>query len=356
VANLKLLGGTDAKYLTHGSLLSLGPNAYAMFGPGVGNYPGYGLLPYSGTWTGTTSNAYVTPPPGTPATQTGTYAPLPIINGGKNGFADTSCVIGCSYAYRNQAYSQGGMHCTDNNWSCNASAQGIGPNPGAAPEYGWWIPGDFPSLYIPGTGAADPSGFYCYYNRMPSPRFMQFQNTCPERKTTKTLGSLSIAADRFDTHINMCDEAFWPSWEPGVPPWPIPGMGAYGHKVGYNVLFGDGHVAWYPDPQQFFIWFCNRDAAPMSPGIYGGRETNVPLSVQNSFDWSSPGIEVNCGDDFIGGCAQVMNGGSGPWGFGSGIFTLFDDWANQEAVPGFNLTNSGGYGWFTDASFSPPWP
>ncbi len=103
-------------------------------------------------------------------------------------------MIGCSYGYRNQADSNGGTHITQTMWSCRTIPCQLG-GPGANGG------GNFPSLYIPGSGAADPTGTLGYYNRMPSPRFVQLQNTCPERKTTKMLGSLSVAADRFDTHI-----------------------------------------------------------------------------------------------------------------------------------------------------------
>ena len=34
--------------------------------------------------------------------------------------------------------------------------------------------------------------------------------------------------------------------------------GAQTHKDGYNVLYGDGHAAWYGDPQQQFIWWSMR--------------------------------------------------------------------------------------------------
>jgi prepilin-type processing-associated H-X9-DG protein len=33
-----------------------------------------------------------------------------------------------------------------------------------------------------------------------------------------------------------------------------PGDGAYGHRDGYNVLYGDGSVRWHGDPQQRLIW------------------------------------------------------------------------------------------------------
>ena len=35
----------------------------------------------------------------------------------------------------------------------------------------------------------------------------------------------------------------------------FPGAGIYGHREGYNTLYGDGHAAWYGDPQQRIIWW-----------------------------------------------------------------------------------------------------
>jgi prepilin-type N-terminal cleavage/methylation domain-containing protein/prepilin-type processing-associated H-X9-DG protein len=32
------------------------------------------------------------------------------------------------------------------------------------------------------------------------------------------------------------------------------GMGQFAHRDGYNVLYGDGHAAWYGDPQQAIMW------------------------------------------------------------------------------------------------------
>ena len=34
----------------------------------------------------------------------------------------------------------------------------------------------------------------------------------------------------------------------------LPGQGAYAHKDGYNVLYGDGHAAWYGDPDQRIMY------------------------------------------------------------------------------------------------------
>jgi len=33
------------------------------------------------------------------------------------------------------------------------------------------------------------------------------------------------------------------------------GLGMWGHRSGYNVMYGDYHVAWYGDPQERFIWW-----------------------------------------------------------------------------------------------------
>jgi len=35
---------------------------------------------------------------------------------------------------------------------------------------------------------------------------------------------------------------------------PVPGNGIVAHRDGYNVLYGDGRVQWYGDPQQKFVW------------------------------------------------------------------------------------------------------
>jgi prepilin-type processing-associated H-X9-DG protein len=349
VANLKLLGGTDAKYLTHGDLTSIQPNVVAMQ-VGPHNWPGYGLLPWYGFFDAGSVTQYVTPLPGTSPSATGTNGPMggygSIVPSGSQ--ASSRCAIGCSYAYRNTAY-ESPQHCNDMLWSCNSTGSALGL---AGPQSGDpGFPGNFPTLYIPGSGPADPTGVWGFYNRMPSPRFVQFNNTCPERKTTKMLGSLSVAADRFDCKMNTFNECGC-TWLQNPPaPWPMLGMGAYGHKVGYNILFGDGHVAWYPDPQQFFTYFCDRDCTVCSWGN-GDTYCNMPPNIRyaGNYVWCAP----QCGDDFVGGSADAQTGCCSAWGYGSGIFTMFDDWANHEAVPGFNLGQIQGPGLDDPPSFSYP--
>jgi prepilin-type processing-associated H-X9-DG protein len=110
-------------------------------------------------------------------------------------------------------------------------------------------------LVIAGT---DPTGYgnHHLFDVMPSPRYVKLNNTGPERKTTKMLGDRSIVADRFGKRSEY-DSSFSEST-----PWDVeaaydrkyPGDGAYAHKEGYNVLYGDGHCGWYGDPQGQIIW------------------------------------------------------------------------------------------------------
>jgi prepilin-type N-terminal cleavage/methylation domain-containing protein/prepilin-type processing-associated H-X9-DG protein len=297
LANLKLLGGTDSFYLTHGDLTSV-----AMDVQHSGNWDrgGLGLCEWGDANGG--AQQYV-------AGSASGYGPFNTC--GYDGCSG-SVVIGCSYSYRNQSYTDVGMHIKDRVWSC-----------GCAPDM---MPANFPSLYIPGTGAADPTGTQGWYNRMPSPRFVQMENACPERKTTKTLGALAIAADRFDTHYQRSvsmRELNNPSFWGGPVPSAIPGQGIYGHKVGYNVLFGDGHVTWNADPNEWWIWEWSIITTTAHSGAGPYKNATTP--------WGRPN-----GNDVVGSNPQNM-GANGGLNYGAGIFTLFDDVANSEATSGFYM-------------------
>ncbi|HRU06297.1 MAG TPA: hypothetical protein P5137_11055, partial [Candidatus Brocadiia bacterium] len=63
----------------------------------------------------------------------------------------------------------------------------------------------------------------------------------PWFKTQKQLGERAIMADAFHKRGNQY------SYQPG--------LGFFGHRDGYNVLYGDGHAAWFGDPQQSYIWY-----------------------------------------------------------------------------------------------------
>jgi len=64
----------------------------------------------------------------------------------------------------------------------------------------------------------------------------------PPFKTQKLLGGRALIVDSFAKNL-------------GREATTDPGMGAYGHRDGYNVLYGDWHAKWYGDPQQQFIWW-----------------------------------------------------------------------------------------------------
>ena len=300
LANLKLLGGTDSFYLTHGDLTSV-----ALDVEHSGNWSSGGLCAwgdYNGPGTFSPNYSYYW----NSTTNTGTAA--------QPGF-DGSVVIGCSYAYRNQSYTDAGMHIEHRVWSC-----------GCAPDA---MPVDFPGLYTPGVGAADPTGVQGWYNRMPSPRFVQMKNACPERPTTKMLGSLSIAADRFDTHIQKSvamrvlagGQHLW--GYSCTYPTATPGQGIYGHKVGYNVLFGDGHVTWNADPNEWWIWEWSLITTTAHPSAAPFQNAVTP--------WGRPN-----GNNVVGSNPQNFNANGG-LGYGAGVFTLFDNVANHEAISGFYM-------------------
>jgi len=77
----------------------------------------------------------------------------------------------------------------------------------------------------------------------------------PAFKTQKTLNGRAVAADAFDRAMNGT------STQHGVP-----GFGALAHREGYNVLYGDSHVAWYGDPQQTLMY-----VQPADYGYYAFR-------------------------------------------------------------------------------------
>jgi prepilin-type N-terminal cleavage/methylation domain-containing protein/prepilin-type processing-associated H-X9-DG protein len=170
----------------------------------------------------------------------------------------TNCVaIGCSYAYRNTPFIAG--NATHADWN-----QPIYSNRCAENYLGDFSQGRAPTWPTTWSASSSP----------PSPKYVKMQNLCPERKTDKTLGPRSIVADRFGK-AGLTDAQGRANY---------PGDGIYGHKDGYNVLFGDGHVGWFGDPQQQIIWTkMPYDDAFFSNGLYPG---NNYLGVSCWYDLS----------------------------------------------------------------------
>ena len=141
--------------------------------------------------------------------------------------SQNAVALGCSYDYRNHPFTAGAASHADWNqpiYSMRCPAYLMNDN-------GW-------------TSWSEASG-------PPYPRFVKYQNACPPRKTQKMLGARSIVVDRFGKQSLGKPEV--ETWD-GRTLFTYPGDGMYGHKDGYNVLFGDGHTAWYGDPQQRIIW------------------------------------------------------------------------------------------------------
>jgi prepilin-type processing-associated H-X9-DG protein len=112
---------------------------------------------------------------------------------------------------------------------------------------------------------------------------------CPAFRTQKLLGGRSIAADSFSRYTNTADDPNLNkqfSW----------GYALFAHKEGYNVLYGDGHTAWYGDPQQRMAWSiywqCGTDTITNEYTYY--PERNAAESVGTS-----------TGNVFHGGGCQV---------------------------------------------------
>jgi len=91
---------------------------------------------------------------------------------------------------------------------------------------------------------------------------------CPLFKTSKLLKNRSLVAD---TYSRSQDDFTVESTGDAIKP----GLGQYHHKSGYNVLYGDGHVAWYGDPEHRIMWM---DYGPWSDG-------NAWDHTGSSYDW-----------------------------------------------------------------------
>jgi len=70
---------------------------------------------------------------------------------------------------------------------------------------------------------------------------------CPLFKTQKALGNFALVSDGI-FRSNWSTPGGWPTSQN------LPGYGQFAHRDGYNVLYGDWHVAWYGDPDQRIIW------------------------------------------------------------------------------------------------------
>ena len=82
-----------------------------------------------------------------------------------------------------------------------------------------------------------------------------FHHVGPSFRTQRMLGMRAVASDNFDRGQG---DAYGKALSTDLAAHTCqPGNGIKGHRDGYNVLYGDHHVAWYGDPQGKTIWFVN---------------------------------------------------------------------------------------------------
>jgi prepilin-type N-terminal cleavage/methylation domain-containing protein len=144
--------------------------------------------------------------------------------------------FGCSYAYRNQAVTYG-REAHYQSWM--------------GPVYSCRVYKGRVATVFPGM--TDPPPF---------PKYVQYENLCPERKTSRQLGDRSVVVDRFGKQ-GLTDAGGRLSY---------PGDAILAHKEGYNVLHGDGSCRWQGDPQQRIIWTAMPiDSAGASVPFHGNN-------------------------------------------------------------------------------------
>ena len=100
----------------------------------------------------------------------------------------------------------------------------------------------------------------------------------PAFKTQKILAGRAIVADSFARTNDSGNPTLYPD-----KPNPPVGDGFYGHREGYNVLYGDWHCKWYGDPQERYMWWpdISGSALPASYASYYGT-CNVALNTGTS--------------------------------------------------------------------------
>ena len=103
----------------------------------------------------------------------------------------------------------------------------------------------------------------------------------PLFRTTRELGSRALVSDAFSKGCYTKDGA-GREWtgrlDSAASTAAIAGIGLLGHRDGYNVLYGDGHAAWWGDPQQRIIWHTQsyNDTVTQS-GSYSALSGNLYL-------------------------------------------------------------------------------
>ena len=156
-----------------------------------------------------------------------------------------------------------------------------------------------------------------------SPNVVRISDTlAPPRKTQKMLGDRTIVMDRWGQR----------GWNQLNPPNETaatggayyPGDGFYGHKDGYNILYGDASCRWYSDLNQKWIWIPYLHHAfrgdwqygLMNMSLYDYGTTNNPLGTDAlSNDWRRVSAQIQAWlyFDMDAGVSTNCNPSWSPW-------------------------------------------
>ncbi len=139
-------------------------------------------------------------------------------------------------------------------------------------------------VYTSSTNQEDQSSARLAYTR-PS---QYLKDGEPVFKTQRQLSGRAFAADAFGKSLGMLQR--------------IPGLGAQGHRDGYTIAYGDGHVAWYGDPQQKIMYW-----APLSTYIQGSYMGSCTTTITDFTD------ARDAGGLPVATPAQLRQGGAMIW-------------------------------------------
>jgi len=173
-----------------------------------------------------------------------------------------NCAPGMGIAYWRNAGGYDGAAMTHGDWRYRPGAYGQNYRPSHLALSGKLlygsrrIQGNYQYRNSPGYYARIDTGGYTWYSHVPYTQPVVISGPGrPSFKTMKLLNNRSIACDTFAKFASH----------------PCQGYAKYHHYDGYNVLYGDGHLSWYGDPQGKIMWYNTAPGAypstPSDPGV-----------------------------------------------------------------------------------------
>jgi len=100
----------------------------------------------------------------------------------------------------------------------------------------------------------------------------------PIFKTQKMLAGRAIVSDAWSKNLGMITLE-------GIPK---PGVGYFGHRDGYNVLYGDWSAKWYGDPQQRIMWWEAYPRMRTFSGSYWYQQARLGMATNMVSDYFIP--------------------------------------------------------------------